>query len=272
MASAKSSRPSRCAARRVRRTRRARPVAPGWEEGDRPCIGGGSYSIVLRLFFSCRTPRSSGPLALHLVRSVSRRCAGPTIGDPTDTRGESRRTHDVGVRCDTWRSSDSRCRSVPGPRSSCVSCSAPRPSTAWAAIDDDTVSARFGRFSFSTPLANVERYRIAGPVALDHGHRRPPERPPRRHVVRRQPARQRSPRLPRADPLADLPGAGVLRRAVDDLEAFAAAVAARGGPGRGRAPRLRRQLAGRPGGSRNVPVTRPAVPECGRPRATAQAV
>jgi hypothetical protein len=37
------------------------------------------------------------------------------------------------------------------------------PATAWAAIDDDAVSARFGRFSFSTPLANVERYRIEGP-------------------------------------------------------------------------------------------------------------
>ena len=37
------------------------------------------------------------------------------------------------------------------------------PETAWAAIDDDAVSARFGRFSFSTPLANVERYRIEGP-------------------------------------------------------------------------------------------------------------
>ncbi len=39
------------------------------------------------------------------------------------------------------------------------------PETAWAAIDDDAVSARFGRFSFSTPLANVERYRIEGPGA-----------------------------------------------------------------------------------------------------------
>jgi hypothetical protein len=37
------------------------------------------------------------------------------------------------------------------------------PDTAWAAVDDGTVSARFGRFSFSTPLANVERWRIEGP-------------------------------------------------------------------------------------------------------------
>jgi hypothetical protein len=37
------------------------------------------------------------------------------------------------------------------------------PGTAWAAIDDDAVSARFGRFSFTTPRANVARYRIEGP-------------------------------------------------------------------------------------------------------------
>ena len=38
-----------------------------------------------------------------------------------------------------------------------------RPGSAWAAIDDETVSGRFGRFAFSAPLANVERYRIEGP-------------------------------------------------------------------------------------------------------------
>ena len=37
------------------------------------------------------------------------------------------------------------------------------PDTAWAEVDDDAVSARFGRFSFSTPIANVARYRIEGP-------------------------------------------------------------------------------------------------------------
>ncbi len=37
------------------------------------------------------------------------------------------------------------------------------PETAWAMVDDDAVSARFGRFSFSTPIANVARYRIEGP-------------------------------------------------------------------------------------------------------------
>ena len=39
------------------------------------------------------------------------------------------------------------------------------PETSWAAVDDDTVSARFGRSPFSTPLANVVRYRIEGPWA-----------------------------------------------------------------------------------------------------------
>ncbi|HEY6571576.1 MAG TPA: hypothetical protein VIZ22_14890 [Candidatus Limnocylindrales bacterium] len=39
------------------------------------------------------------------------------------------------------------------------------PETSWAAVDEDTVSARFGRFSFSTPLSNVARYRIEGPWA-----------------------------------------------------------------------------------------------------------
>ena len=38
-----------------------------------------------------------------------------------------------------------------------------KPDTAWAAIDDTMVSAQFGWFSFSTPLANVERWRIEGP-------------------------------------------------------------------------------------------------------------
>ena len=35
--------------------------------------------------------------------------------------------------------------------------------TAWAAVDGEVVSARFGRFSFTTPVANVARYRIEGP-------------------------------------------------------------------------------------------------------------
>jgi hypothetical protein len=37
--------------------------------------------------------------------------------------------------------------------------------TAWARIDDDGVFVRFGRFSFSVPIANVVRWRIEGPWA-----------------------------------------------------------------------------------------------------------
>lgn len=37
------------------------------------------------------------------------------------------------------------------------------PETAWAEVDEMTISARFGRFSFTTPLANVARWRIEGP-------------------------------------------------------------------------------------------------------------
>jgi hypothetical protein len=37
------------------------------------------------------------------------------------------------------------------------------PDTAWAAVDETSFSARFGRFSVSTPLANVVRWRIEGP-------------------------------------------------------------------------------------------------------------
>jgi hypothetical protein len=104
------------------------------------------------------------------------------------------------------------------------------PETAWAAVDDDTVSARFGRFSFATPLANVERYRIEGPwrwitaigvrrsvrhadvsfAGSPHGSVRLDLREPIRWTVFRTPAFYVAP---------------------DDLEAFAAAVADRGIPG-----------------------------------------
>ena len=38
-----------------------------------------------------------------------------------------------------------------------------RPDTAWAEIRDDAVQVQFGRFGLSTPLANVARWRIEGP-------------------------------------------------------------------------------------------------------------
>ncbi|OGO53821.1 MAG: hypothetical protein A2V85_17515 [Chloroflexi bacterium RBG_16_72_14] len=37
------------------------------------------------------------------------------------------------------------------------------PERAWAAIEDGTVSARFGRFEVRVPVSNVTRWRIEGP-------------------------------------------------------------------------------------------------------------
>ncbi len=102
--------------------------------------------------------------------------------------------------------------------------------TAWAAVDDEVVSARFGRFSFSTPLANVARYRIEGPwlwitaiglrrsfrhgdvsfAGSPHGGVRIDVREPVKWTAFRVPA---------------------FYVATDDLEGFAAALAARGVPG-----------------------------------------
>jgi hypothetical protein len=38
-----------------------------------------------------------------------------------------------------------------------------RPDSAWAAIDDGTMVARFGRFEFRVPVANITHWRIEGP-------------------------------------------------------------------------------------------------------------
>src|SRR5512143_3926559 len=37
------------------------------------------------------------------------------------------------------------------------------PDNAWATIDDGVITARFGRFLFQVPVANVTRWRIEGP-------------------------------------------------------------------------------------------------------------
>jgi hypothetical protein len=42
---------------------------------------------------------------------------------------------------------------------------------------DDTFDARFGRFHVRTPLANISVLADRGPVALDHGDRRPRQHP-----------------------------------------------------------------------------------------------
>jgi hypothetical protein len=38
-----------------------------------------------------------------------------------------------------------------------------RPESAWAEIRDDAVQVQFGRFGITTPLANAQRWRIEGP-------------------------------------------------------------------------------------------------------------
>lgn len=38
-----------------------------------------------------------------------------------------------------------------------------KPDTAWAEVDEGGLRARFGRFRFDTPLANIATWRIEGP-------------------------------------------------------------------------------------------------------------
>jgi len=104
------------------------------------------------------------------------------------------------------------------------------PETAWAAVDDDTVSARFGRFSFTTPLANVAGWRIEGPwlwitaigVRMSIRHRDVSFAGSPRGGVRlnfRQPIKWTLFRVP------------AFYVGTDDLEGFAAAIAGAGIPG-----------------------------------------
>jgi hypothetical protein len=37
------------------------------------------------------------------------------------------------------------------------------PEHAWVDVDDDTLTARFGRFTATTPIANITSWRIEGP-------------------------------------------------------------------------------------------------------------
>jgi hypothetical protein len=104
------------------------------------------------------------------------------------------------------------------------------PELAWAAIEDDAVSGRFGRFAFATPLANVVRYRIEGPwlwiTAIGV----------RRSIRHGDVSFAGSPhggvRIDMREPVPWLrfhvPAFYV---GTDDLEGFAAALAARGVPG-----------------------------------------
>jgi hypothetical protein len=94
--------------------------------------------------------------------------------------------------------------------------------TAWAAVDDEVVSARFGRFSFATPLTTSSATGSRS-LALDHGHRRSPQRPPCRRVVRRQ--AHGGVRLDFREPIRWTVFRTPAFVAPEDLEAFAAAVA-----------------------------------------------
>src|SRR5262245_41758100 len=104
------------------------------------------------------------------------------------------------------------------------------PDTAWAAVADETVSARFGRSSFSTPIGNVERWRIEGPwlwitaigVRLSVRHRDVSFSGSPRGGVRID-VRERVPWLAFRVPAFYV--------GVEDLDGFAAELARRGIPG-----------------------------------------
>jgi len=104
------------------------------------------------------------------------------------------------------------------------------PETAWAEIGDGAFGARFGRFSFRTPVENIARWRIEGPWrwitaigvrrSVRHGDVSFAGSP--HGGVRldfRQPVRVGPFQVP------------ALYVGVDDLEAFAATLAALGIPG-----------------------------------------
>ncbi len=105
-----------------------------------------------------------------------------------------------------------------------------RDGNAWVDLDDDAIDARFGRFRVRTHLSNVTRWRIEGPwlaltaigVRLGIRHHELTFAGTNRGGVRID-FRERI----RYGPVA-LPAVYVT---VDDLEGFAAALAARGIPG-----------------------------------------
>ena len=104
------------------------------------------------------------------------------------------------------------------------------PQSAWAEIRDDAVQVQFGRFGLTTPLANVARYRIEGPwrwltaigVRVNWLNREISFCGSPRGGIRldlREKVRWHGVRIP------------AIYYGVDDLEGFAADLAARGIPG-----------------------------------------
>ncbi len=103
--------------------------------------------------------------------------------------------------------------------------------TAWAEVDADGLRARFGRFRFETPLANIASWRIEGPfrwiTAIG-------VRTSVRHRDRSfagQPARRRANGLPRPGWQWSPGRCPAFYVGVDDLAGFAAALSALGIPG-----------------------------------------
>ena len=104
------------------------------------------------------------------------------------------------------------------------------PERAWTEISDEAVTVQFGRFGITTPLANVARYRIEGPwrwitaigVRMSLRHRDISFAGSPRGGVRvdlRERVRWHGLRIP------------AIYYGVEDLEGFAADLAARGIPG-----------------------------------------
>ena len=135
---------------------RGRPVAG---------VGGGSFRLFFSCVFGCSSvvrrfgSRGPGPAPRAFDDGTSCARAGPA---PSTGVAQSRRPDDVALPATDGR------RAIPiriGARSRLFLriLFGVTPERAWAAIDDEAVSARFGRFAFSTPLANVARYRIEGP-------------------------------------------------------------------------------------------------------------
>lgn len=104
------------------------------------------------------------------------------------------------------------------------------PERAWTELDEREVRVRFGRFAFAVPLANVTRWRIEGPWAWITAIGL------RRSIRHGDISFAGSPhggvRLDFATPVRWWRlGVPAIYCGVEDLEGFAAAVAARGIPG-----------------------------------------
>ena len=104
------------------------------------------------------------------------------------------------------------------------------PETAWAEVDAAGLRARFGRFHFETPLANIATWRIEGPFRwiTAIGVRTSIRHRDRSFAGSPHGGVRMDFRVPVGGGLLAIPALYV---GVDDLEGFAAALAALGIPG-----------------------------------------